>query len=80
MDFTATLKAVLSPPSPQRERVDKTREALAAANANAHEPDDSISIAGDVPLGVDDNADEVEVEVEWAEPIRHQQARRRRVG
>lgn len=67
---TATLRAILSHPSLQRESVDKTLEALAEANADARELDNSIRIAGDVALGVDENVDEDEIEAEWAELVR----------
>jgi charged multivesicular body protein 7 len=67
---TATLRAILSHPSLQRESVDKTLEALAEANADARELDNSIRIAGDAALGVEENVDEGEVEAEWAELVR----------
>ena len=66
---TATLKTILSHPSLQRDSVDKTLEALAEANADARELDNSIRIAGDVALGVDENMDD-EIETEWAELVK----------
>ena len=71
---TTTLKAILSHPSLQRESVDKTLEALAEANADAHELDNSIRIAGDLALGVDESVDEDEVEAEWAELVKQMSA------
>ncbi|TFK30084.1 hypothetical protein FA15DRAFT_580927 [Coprinopsis marcescibilis] len=61
---TATLKAILAHPSLQRENIEKTMEALAEANTDAHEVDEAIKVGGDIALGVDANISDAEVEEE----------------
>ncbi|KAK7036496.1 hypothetical protein VNI00_011693 [Paramarasmius palmivorus] len=61
---TATLKAILSHPSLQRESIEKTMEAMAEANADAKEVDDAIRFGGDVAVGVNDTIDEDELQAE----------------
>ncbi|KAL4067921.1 Snf7-domain-containing protein [Scleroderma citrinum] len=66
---TMTLQAILSHPSLQREKVDETMDALAAANATAREVDDAIRIGGDVAaaeMGMDDS----DLEAELAELVK----------
>ncbi|KAF9218338.1 hypothetical protein BS17DRAFT_742320 [Gyrodon lividus] len=45
---TATLQVILSHPSLHREKIDETMDALAVANANAREVDETIRIGGDI--------------------------------
>ncbi|KAF9246142.1 Snf7-domain-containing protein [Melanogaster broomeanus] len=45
---TATLQTILSHPSLDRDKIDETMDALAAANANAREVDEAIRIGGDI--------------------------------
>ncbi|KAJ2913218.1 hypothetical protein MD484_g7193, partial [Candolleomyces efflorescens] len=71
---TATLKAILSHPSLQRENVDKTMDALAEANADAREIDDAVRIGGDVAIGVGESVDEADIESEWAELVKQMEA------
>ncbi|KDQ60963.1 hypothetical protein JAAARDRAFT_125410 [Jaapia argillacea MUCL 33604] len=61
---TSTLRAILSHPSLQKERIDETMDAMAAATADAREVDDAIRMGGDMAqteLGIDD--DELEAEL-----------------
>ena len=54
---TATLRAILSHPSLQRERIDETMDAMASANADAKDIDDAIRIGAAVAqadAGVDE--------------------------
>ena len=78
----ATLRAILAHPLLQREKIDETMDALAAANADAREVDDAIQIGADLAHGevvVDDSELEAElaalvseVEVEKAQVQRAQ--------
>lgn len=55
---TATLQAILSHPSLQRDKIDETMDALATANADAREVDDAIKMGGDMAAaeaGIDDS-------------------------
>ncbi|KAJ7510064.1 Snf7-domain-containing protein [Mycena galericulata] len=61
---TATLRSILSHPSLQRESIEKTMDAMAEANADAKEVDQSIRIGGDVALGIDAAFDDAEFEEE----------------
>jgi len=54
---TTTLQAILSHPSLQRERVEETMDALAAANATAREVDDAIKIGSDMAAAEIDDSD-----------------------
>lgn len=54
---TTTLQAILSHPSLQRERVEETIDALAAANATAREVDDAIKIGSDMAAAEIDDSD-----------------------
>ncbi|KAF9454637.1 hypothetical protein P691DRAFT_754563 [Macrolepiota fuliginosa MF-IS2] len=61
---TATLRAVLSHPSLQRENIDKTMDALAEANQDAREIDNVFRTDGDVAVGVDNDDDDIEEELQ----------------
>ncbi|KAJ6623494.1 Snf7-domain-containing protein [Mycena sp. CBHHK59/15] len=61
---TATLRAILSHSSLQRESIDKTMDAMAEANADAKEIDEAIRIGGDVALGINEAFDEAGLEQE----------------
>ncbi|KAI1795886.1 Snf7-domain-containing protein [Ganoderma leucocontextum] len=61
---TATLRAILAHPLLQREKIDETMDALAAANADAQEVDDAIQIGAGMAqaeTGVDDSELEAEL-------------------
>ncbi|KAG0699639.1 Snf7-domain-containing protein [Suillus ampliporus] len=60
---TATLKAILSHPSLQRDKIEETMDALAASTADAREIDDAIRMSGDVDA-VDTGIDDTELEAE----------------
>jgi len=60
---TATLKAILSHPSLQRDKIEETMDALAASTADAREIDDAIRMGGDM-AAVDAGIDDVELEAE----------------
>ncbi|KAG7092597.1 hypothetical protein E1B28_008940 [Marasmius oreades] len=66
---TATLKAILSHPSLQRESVEQTMEAMAEANTDAKEIDEVIKIGGDLALGVEDTIDDEEIQNELAQLV-----------
>lgn len=70
----ATLKAILSHSSLQRENIDKTMDALAEANADAREIDAAVRIGGDSALGIGENVDEADIEAEWAELVKQMEA------
>ncbi|KAJ7685376.1 Snf7-domain-containing protein [Mycena polygramma] len=61
---TATLQSILAHPSLQKESIEKTMDAMAEANADAKEVDESIRIGGDVALGIDTAFDDAELEEE----------------
>ncbi|KAJ7120503.1 Snf7-domain-containing protein [Mycena crocata] len=61
---TATLRSILSHPSLQRDSIDKTMDAMAEANADAKEVNETIRMEGDVALGIADAFDETELEEE----------------
>ena len=63
----ATLRMILSHPSLQRDRIDETMDALAEANMDAKELDDSIRDGADLAIGAPDMID---VEDELAELVR----------
>ena len=54
---TTTLQALLNHPSLQRERIEETMDALAAANATAREVDDAIKIGSDMAAAEIDDSD-----------------------
>ncbi|THH17529.1 hypothetical protein EW146_g3303 [Bondarzewia mesenterica] len=63
---TATLRTLLAHPSLQRESMDKTFDALAAATADARDVDDSIRIGGEIArteAGVEVGDEELEEEL-----------------
>ncbi|KAJ7097750.1 Snf7-domain-containing protein [Mycena belliarum] len=62
---TATLKSILAHPSLRKDAIDKTMDALAEANADAKDIEDTIRIGGDIAMGIDATAfDETELEEE----------------
>lgn len=67
---TATLQAILSHPSLQREKIDETMDALAVANANAREVDEAIKIGGDIAAGETSVIDDAELEDELNELVK----------
>ena len=60
---TAALRAVLADPALQRAHVDETLDALAAAQADAREIDDAVSIGADMAVA-DAGVDDTELEAE----------------
>ncbi|KAG1877987.1 Snf7-domain-containing protein [Suillus subalutaceus] len=60
---TATLKAILSHPSLQRDKIEETMDALATSTADAREIDDAIRMGGDM-AAVDAGIDDMELEAE----------------
>ncbi|KAG1827170.1 Snf7-domain-containing protein [Suillus subaureus] len=60
---TATLKAILSHPSLQRDKIEETMDALATSTADAREIDDAIRMGGDM-AAVDTGIDDMELEAE----------------
>ncbi|OAX38935.1 hypothetical protein K503DRAFT_122340 [Rhizopogon vinicolor AM-OR11-026] len=61
---TATLKAILSHPSLQRDKIEETMDALATSTADAREIDDAIRMGGDMAAaeaGIDDTELEAEL-------------------
>jgi charged multivesicular body protein 7 len=59
---TGTLRALLAHPSLQKDMIDATMDALADANADAREIDESIRVGGEVATGTitdDDVEDEL---------------------
>lgn len=62
---TVTLRAILSHPSLQREKIDETMDAMASANADAKEIDEVIRINVDISHA-DAGIDESELEAELA--------------
>ncbi|KAG2356131.1 hypothetical protein BDR07DRAFT_1301345 [Suillus spraguei] len=60
---TATLKAILSHPSLQREKIEETMDALATSTADAREVDDAIRMGGDM-AAVDAGIYDMELEAE----------------
>lgn len=67
---TATLQTILSHPSLQREKIDETMDALAAANANAREVDEAIKIGGDIAAAEAGLVDDAELEDELNELVK----------
>ncbi|KAF7338138.1 hypothetical protein MVEN_02038600 [Mycena venus] len=61
---TATLRAILAHPSLQKESIEKTMDAVAEANADAKDIDETIRIGADVVIGPDTVFDEAELEEE----------------
>ena len=61
----ATLRAILAHPLLQREKIDETMDALAAANTDAREVDDAIQIGADLAQG-ETSIDDSELEAELA--------------
>ncbi|KIL69882.1 hypothetical protein M378DRAFT_157122 [Amanita muscaria Koide BX008] len=70
---TATLRAILTHPSLQRESIDRTMDALAEANTDAKEVDDAVRIGVDSAVNVD-QVDEDELEAELNNLIEEAQA------
>ncbi|KAG1782619.1 Snf7-domain-containing protein [Suillus placidus] len=60
---TATLKAILSHPSLQRDKIEETMDALATSTADAREIDDAIRLGGNM-AAVDAGIDDTELEAE----------------
>lgn len=60
---TATLRAILTHPSLQREKIDETMDAMASANADAKETDDAIRMGMEMAQA-DAGIDEAELEDE----------------
>lgn len=63
---TATLRALLTHPSLQRDAMERTFDALADANADARELDEAMRSGMDVALGADvlaDDEDEIKAEL-----------------
>ncbi|KAG2158232.1 Snf7-domain-containing protein [Suillus bovinus] len=60
---TATLKAILSHPSLQRDKIEETMDALAASTADAREIDNAIRMGEDM-AAVDAGIDDTELEAE----------------
>lgn len=61
---TTTLRSILAHPSLQKDSIEKTMDAMAEANTDAHEVDEAIRIGGDVALGIDAAFDDAELEQE----------------
>ncbi|KAH7929705.1 Snf7-domain-containing protein [Leucogyrophana mollusca] len=79
---TSTLRAILSHPSLQRDKIDETMDALAASTADAREIDDVIRLGGDMAAadaGVDESEleDELRALVEEAEREENEEKERR---
>ncbi|KAL1742383.1 Snf7-domain-containing protein [Schizophyllum fasciatum] len=70
---TATLRSILSHPSLQREEVEKTMNALAEANMDAREVNESVNVNVDTAVGAD-TIDDGLVEDELAALIRESEA------
>lgn len=62
---TATLRAILAHPSLQRDKIDETMDAMASANADAREIDDTIRANVDMAQA-DAGIDDAELEAELA--------------
>ena len=60
----STLRAILAHPSLQRESIDATLDALAEANADAHEVDEAIRMGGNITVGVEGVIDDDELDAE----------------
>ena len=80
---TATLREILAHPLLQREKIDETMDALAAANADAREVDDAIQLGADMAQA-ETGVDESELEAELAALVHEaeaekEQARRERL-
>jgi charged multivesicular body protein 7 len=60
---TATLKAILSHPSLQRDKIEETMDALATSTADAREIDDAIRMSGDM-AAIEAGVDDMELEAE----------------
>lgn len=67
---TTTLRTLLAHPSLQRDTIDQTLDALAAANADAKHVDDAIRMGGDIAMaeaGIE--IDDAELEAELAKLV-----------
>ena len=62
---TATLREVLAHPLLQREKIDETMDAMAAANADAREVQDAIQLGAEMAQG-DAGVDDADLEAELA--------------
>jgi charged multivesicular body protein 7 len=60
---TVTLRAILSHPALQRDKIDETMSAMAEAGADAREVDEAIRIGGEATVGVDVDEGELEEEL-----------------
>jgi len=60
---TLTLRAILSHPSLQRDKIDATMDAMAEASADAREVDEAIKVGGEGAIGVDVDEGELEEEL-----------------
>ena len=77
---TATLRAILTHPSLQRESIDRTLDALADANTDAKEIDDAVRFGADVSDQIDDADLEMELnrliaDAEQSEPNEHRKVK-----
>lgn len=70
---TATLRAILSHPSLQREKIDETMDAMASANADAKDIDEAIRVGVDMAQ-TDVGIDESELEAELATLVKEVEA------
>ena len=62
---TATLREILAHPLLQREKIDETMDAMAAANADAREVQDAIQLGAEMAQG-DAGVDDTDLEAELA--------------
>jgi charged multivesicular body protein 7 len=75
---SATLRAILAHPSLQRSKIDETMEALAEANADAHEVDEAIRAGADVTFTTGGIVDEAELEEEWKAMVEEAEAEKQK--
>lgn len=68
-DSTATLRAVLAHPLLQRDKIDETMDAMASANADAKDIQDTISIGTEIAQG-EAGIDDAELEDELNKMIK----------
>ena len=68
-DSTATLRAVLAHPLLQREKIEETMDAMASANADAQDIQDTIRIGTDIAQG-EAGIDDAELEDELNKMIK----------
>ncbi|KAJ3552379.1 hypothetical protein NM688_g4178 [Phlebia brevispora] len=70
---TATLRSILAHPLLQREKIDETMDAMASANADAQEIDDTIRIGAEITQG-EAGIDEAELEEELNKLVQEEEA------